>query len=78
MAEHEISPYCSRLRSKKLCFAERPPRSEDDILDGSGRVWCQCTMMALGPDGQLVDPGDCQPTRSCFEPFGARSLAPEP
>lgn len=77
MAEDlRLSPYCSRLRSKKLCFAERPPQREDEIVDGSGRVWCQRTMMTIGPDGALVDPADCGAQRACFEPFGAARRAP--
>ena len=77
MEQPRISPYCSKLRSKKLCFAEGPPQSEDDILDGSGRVWCQRTMMAVGPDGDLVDPEDCQSARGCFVAFGSRPV-PQP
>lgn len=73
----ELSPYCARLRSKKLCFAERPPRVEADVVDGSGRVWCQRTMSAIGPDGALVDAADCGRARACFVPFGsAHSPAP--
>ena len=71
-----LSPYCSRLRSKKLCFAERPPQREDEIVDGSGRVWCQRTMMTIGPDGALVDPADCGARRECYEPFGSARRAP--
>ena len=66
-----ISPLCSQLRSKKLCFAERPPQARADVLDGSGRCWCAHTMMAVGPDGDLVDPDVCVARRACFVPFGA-------
>lgn len=73
----QISPYCSALRSKKLCFAEAPPRTAADIFDGSGRVWCGCTMMSVGPDGGLVEPEDCRAGRACFEPFGAARELPQ-
>jgi hypothetical protein len=66
-----ISPFCARLRSKKFYFLRTPPREVSDILDGSGRCWCQRTMDALGPDGRPVDPEDCQNGRRCYESFGA-------
>jgi len=61
-----LFPYCSELRSKKLCFSEEPPRSEADILDASNHVWCGQTMQALGPDGERVRPAACRAGRSCF------------
>lgn len=68
----EISPFCCRLRSKKYYFLEAPARTEDELLDGSGHSWCQHTMDAVGPDGALVDPQDCQNSRRCFEGYGPR------
>jgi len=65
-----FGPFCARLASKKLCFRTAPPRTEDDVLDGSGRVWCAETMQVLGPDGGLVDPTLCRHGRACFEPYG--------
>ncbi|MEM7305864.1 MAG: hypothetical protein AAF682_04305 [Planctomycetota bacterium] len=61
-----VSPFCTDVRSKKTYFLDAPAQSEDDILDGSGRVWCRRTMQSVGPDGELVDPADCQRGRSCF------------
>lgn len=69
-----ISPYCSRMRSKKLFFAEGPPRERADILDGSGWCWCAETQDAVGPDRERVDPDDCQAHRRCHVPFGLPSV----
>ncbi len=68
----KISEYCRDLSSKKASFLSAPPRSEEDILDGSGAVWCERTMQPVGPDGELVYPEHCQRGRSCY-----RSYAPE-
>jgi hypothetical protein len=62
-----LSPFCVHLQSKKLFFAPGPPMEIDDILDASRHCWCRNTMQALGPDGDVVDPRDCQAGRSCFE-----------
>ena len=70
--ETRISPFCAHLRTKKYFFLTRPALTEDDILDGSGRSWCQHTMEALGPDGELVDPEDCRSQRRCFESIGPK------
>ncbi|MGO4883145.1 MAG: hypothetical protein ACLP59_20330 [Bryobacteraceae bacterium] len=36
----------------------------------SGRVyWCQHTHNCLGPDGQAVDAGECNPARECYRPL---------
>ena len=67
-----ISPFCRDIRSKKTNFLDAPAQTEDDILDGSGRVWCRRTMQSVGPDGELVDPADCRRGRACFEGFGPR------
>ena len=63
----ELSPFCIHLQSKKLFFSSAPPRVIDDILDASRHCWCRQTMQVLGPDGDVVDPRDCQSGRSCFE-----------
>ena len=65
----EISPFCCRLKSKKLMFARRPPQEESDVLDASRHCWCARTHQALGPDGQVAHPEDCRSGRSCFEPI---------
>jgi hypothetical protein len=65
-----ISPFCAKLRSKKTYFLAGPPRTEEDVLDASGRTWCTHTMDAIGPDGRLVRPAACQAGRGCFEPLG--------
>lgn len=71
-----LSPYCTHIRSKKLAFAERPPREERDVLDGSGRAWCAHTMDAIGPDAEIVHPEDCQHRRACFVSWGRETAAP--
>jgi hypothetical protein len=65
-----ISPFCARLRSKKTYFLAGPPRTEEDILEASGRTWCVHTMDAIGPDGKLVRPEACQAGRRCYEALG--------
>lgn len=65
--ETRISPFCAHLRTKKYFFLETPPVEDDDILDASGRSWCNHTQEALGPDGEMVSPQDCRRGRRCFE-----------
>lgn len=64
-----ISPFCSKLCSKKLVFQQRPPRSEQDLMDASCHTWCSDTQEALGPDGQPTDPEDCRAGRGCFSAY---------
>lgn len=64
-----LLPYCRDIRSKKLYFARRPPRTEEEILDGSRHCWCSRTMQALGPDDEPVRPEDCRAGRPCFRAF---------
>jgi hypothetical protein len=66
-ADLELSPFCVHLQSKKLFFADGPPQVIDDVLDASRHSWCRKTMQVLGPDGEIVDPRDCQSGRSCFQ-----------
>lgn len=67
-----LFPYCTRLSSKKLMLSGAAPRVERDVLDASNHCWCSRTMKAVGPDGDLVHPEDCQTGRACFEStFGA-------
>jgi len=61
------SPLCVHLRSKKTYSLSAPPRTSEDVLDGSGHCWCKKTMMALGPDEERVDPENCRSGRACFE-----------
>jgi len=61
------SPFCARLRTKKYYFLAGPARTEDELLDASNDCWCKTTQQRVGPDGQLVDPEDCQAGRACFE-----------
>ncbi|MDP6761525.1 MAG: hypothetical protein QF903_12340 [Planctomycetota bacterium] len=65
----EVSPFCSELRTKKLVFATRPPRSAEELMDASGHCWCGLTMQTLGPDGEVVDPQDCRAPRACNRPY---------
>ena len=62
-----LSPFCVHLQSKRLFFSSGPPMEIGDVLDASRHCWCRQTMQALGPDGEVVDPRDCQASRSCFE-----------
>jgi hypothetical protein len=64
------SPFCARLRTKGYYFLDRPARTEEELLDGSGRCWCQHTQDSIGPDGELVDTEDCLAGRGCWEPLG--------
>ena len=64
------SPFCAALRTKKYYFRATPARTEEELLDGSGRCWCLHTMQAMGPDGEQVDPRACQTGRACFERLG--------
>ena len=61
-----VSPFCADLCTKKAYFLSAPALSEADILDGSGRAWCRRTMQSVGPDGELVLPGECLRGRACF------------
>lgn len=65
-----LSPFCANLTSKKAYFNERPPQTAEDVVDGSAHCWCARTMMAIGPDSDLVGPEDCVQDRECFEPLG--------
>jgi hypothetical protein len=60
------SPYCRELRSKKYYFLPGVPTVEKDLLDGSNHCWCRHTSQAIGPDGELVQPVDCSPSRKCY------------
>ncbi len=62
-----VSPFCGHMRTKKAYFLDAPAMTEEDILDGSGRVGCRLTMQSVGPDGELVLPEECQRHRGCFE-----------
>jgi hypothetical protein len=58
--------YCLHLQSKKTFFLRGPALLESDLLDASQHCWCRKTMQAVGPDGEIVDPADCQAGRACF------------
>ncbi len=68
-----LSPYCADLRTKKSYFLSAPAMSEEELLDGSGRVWCRRTMQSVGPDGELVLPDACCRSRACFTGFGVQA-----
>ncbi len=67
----EISPFCRDLRSKKYFFLDGPPRTEEELLDGSNYCWCQRTKLQLGPDDEPADAEDCQKQRECFTAYGS-------
>ena len=62
-----VSPFCARLRTKKYYLSDNPALDEDELLDASCDAWCAKTMHRFGPDGERVDPADCQAERKCFE-----------
>ncbi len=66
-----LSPFCGRLRSKKACFLDAPPRTTEEIMDGSNHCWCDQTKMAVGPDRDLVGPEECRRGRDCYVPWGS-------
>lgn len=61
-----LSPYCGSIRSKKYFFLQGLPTEESHLLDGSNHCWCDRTMQGVGPDGELVQPRDCVPGRTCY------------
>ena len=63
-----MTDYCKDLASKRLYFTDGPPRTDADVVDGSNHCWCLRTMLALGPDGDVVGPEDCDAQRACFRP----------
>ncbi len=73
MPNQKLSPYCHDLITKKRWFIERPPMTEAELLDGSGACWCRKTKDAVGADGGIVDPEDCQEGRSCWKRWGSPS-----
>ena len=70
MSDVRISPFCRKLRTKKLFFLERPPRDESELLEASGHCWCSRTGHAVGEDGELTGPDECREGRGCFAPYG--------
>ena len=76
MSQEIVSPYCHDLITKKRWFMDSPPTEERALLDGSGACWCRHTKDAVGLDGAVVDPEDCQEGRSCWRKWGsARRVA---
>ena len=69
MSKSVISPFCKHLTAKKSYFSELPPRTEEELVDGSNHCWCAKTQLALGPDRDVVGPQDCCEGRTCFEPI---------
>jgi len=61
----DLAP-CAELRSKKWHFLKAAPRSAAELLDASNAVWCARTSGMIGPDGEAVDPDDCQSARDCY------------
>ena len=61
-----LSPFCRDMRSKRYYFLDQMPTEEKHLLDGSNRCWCQKTMQALGPDGNMVHVQTCTSGRSCY------------
>ena len=62
---------CADLCSKKLMVHGGHARCAEDVLDRSQHCWCARTEKALGPDGELAWPVDCDAKRSCYRsPYG--------
>ncbi len=58
---------CDHLRWKGM-FIEAEwdptvPHSNDRLF------WCHHTYKPIGPDGQLVDDYECNPSRPCYKPL---------
>ncbi len=69
MDPKSVSPFCSRLRSKKYYFLDAPARTPEDLLDASGHCWCAETHQSVGADGKIVAIDDCaDAARGCFKP----------
>jgi hypothetical protein len=60
------TPFCGALRSKKYFMLDVIATEAQQYLDESGHCWCYHTQHAVGPDGELVQPLDCTPGRSCY------------
>ncbi len=60
------TPFCGSLRSKKYFMLDVIATEARQYLDESGHCWCYHTQHAIGPDGELVQPQDCTPSRSCY------------
>ena len=58
---------CGCLRSKEMFINVVPDPGIPHM--GSGIFWCVHTQNCLGPDGQVAEPGNCKPGRSCYEPL---------
>jgi hypothetical protein len=58
-------------RCEHLCwkgmFIDAP--RDPDIPTDDGLVWCHLTQTCLGPDGQIADILDCNPSRPCYKPL---------
>ncbi len=64
-----LKPTCIHLRHKLMYCDERQatPGLVDDSSDT--RIFqCMQSHECFGPDEQGVNPSDCQPSRTCFEP----------
>lgn len=60
------SPFCRDIRSKKYYFLQEMPTEIHHLRDASNHCWCQRTVQAFGPDGELARPEDCNASRSCY------------
>lgn len=61
------SPFCRDIRSKKYYFLQEMPTEIHHLRDASNHCWCQRTVQAFGPDGELVRPEDCNADRACYK-----------
>ena len=68
-----LTPFCGDLRSKKFLTLDVIPAAAADYYDASGHCWCYHTQQPVGPDGELVVPEQCVPSRGCY-----RSALAEP
>ena len=60
------SPFCGSLRSKKFFMLDSLATEAEQYMDASNHCWCRETEQVIGPDGGRVDPGSCNPGRSCY------------
>ena len=58
-------------RCENLCwkgmFIDAP--HDPDTPTSDGLFWCHVTQICLGPDGQVADETECNPSRPCYKPL---------
>ena len=58
--------FCKHIRTKMSYVPSSDPDHVAE-LGSSAQHWCGCTQNPFGPDGNFVQPSECQQERTCFE-----------